>query len=338
VIAALYCSLPGDFETFETRARQLLSAGFVRPAVKIAFTTPEGIKALATFLPMALDRLAAFAVRRTLEFLVHPAAQRWRWLQQSPIRRSASRTTILRRVFSAVFDHKRLTELRHDRPKLIIVACELQAKSAFYFAADGAGSWRYGISDPGAIEIAQAVSASASYPAALPALDEDMVFTKSGRETTRRVILTDGGVYDNLGLAPLWPGRSPEISIHVDDYPRIIACRAGYGLEIEPPAAFWPSRMIAVMECIHARAQNLATSRLFDLQRAGTIKALLLPYLGQDDAILKYPPQHLISREEATGYPTDFSAMTEEWINRLSNRGEQLTLALLAEHWKLAVE
>jgi len=60
--------------------------------------------------------------------------------------------------------------------------------------------------------------------------------------------------------------------------------------------------------------------------------AVLVPYLGQNDSRLKYPPDNLVSREDAYAYPTDFSAMPEEWIEKLSRRGEQLTKALIAEH------
>jgi hypothetical protein len=37
---------------------------------------------------------------------------------------------------------------------------------------------------------------------------------------------------------------------------------------------------------------------------------------------------HAVTREEAHAYPTDFNAMQDEWIVRLSLRGEQLTLCL----------
>jgi hypothetical protein len=50
---------------------------------------------------------------------------------------------------------------------------------------------------------------------------------------------------------------------------------------------------------------------------------------------IKYPPPDLVSRAMVAGYSTDFSAMPEEWIDRLSLRGEQLTLALIAEYgWR----
>ena len=248
----------------------------------------------------------------------------------------ASRTTILQRTFSQLFKHQRLPDLRSDRPRLIIVACELRAKAAFYFTAERLHCWRYGSVDASAVEIAEAVTASVSYPAGLPALDKHMTFVKDGIAAERRVTLTDGGVYDNLGLAPFWPDRDPAISLDVGKFDRIIACRAGYGLDIANPAFFFPSRISAAFESIFARAQNLATNRLFELKRSGKIKEVLLPYLGQNDANLKCPPADLVSRDDVAGYPTDFSAMSPEWIDRLTRRGEQLVIALLAEHWAIS--
>jgi NTE family protein len=194
VLAALYCSYGGDFGDFERKAREVLARGFVRPALCTALTTSEGLKALCAFIPMAIDRLAALIVGFALKLSLLPLGKKNKWLVESPVRRWASRTTILRRTFDDLFEGRTLAQLRSDRPKLIVIACELQAKSAFYFAADISGCWRYGSTDSSTIKIAHAVAASASYPAALPALDEYMTFVKNGVSTRRRVILTDGGV------------------------------------------------------------------------------------------------------------------------------------------------
>ena len=72
--------------------------------------------------------------------------------------------------------------------------------------------------------------------------------------------------------------------------------------------------------------------RLFDLTDAGRLKGFLLPDMGQDDHRLNFPAADLVTREEAYGYPTDFSPMSTHWIDKLSRRGEQLTKALIAEH------
>ncbi|OYD82479.1 patatin-like phospholipase family protein [Azospirillum brasilense] len=332
VLAALYCSQPGDFDDFERKVREVLTRGFVGPAFKTALLTPEGLKAVTVMILLGLDRLAASAVRLVLKWTRLPIGQKSKWLRESRMRRSASRTTILRRTFSKLFGGRNLPELRSDRPTLIIVACELRAKAAFYFTAKRLHCWRYGSADSSNVEVAHAVAASASYPLALPALDECMTFEKGGVCTVRRVTLTDGGVYDNLGLAPLWPDRDPQISLVAGEFDHIIACRAGYALEISDPASFMLARMSAAFESVFARAQNQAMTRLFDLKRAGRIKDFLLPYLGQDDRRLAMPPEDLVAQDTVAGYPTDFSAMPNEWIDRLSRRGEQLVHALLAEH------
>lgn len=334
VLAALYCHTPGDFSAFEAKVRALLRRGFVRPAIWRMLSTAEGVKALFYFLVIAGDRLIAFLVNRLLALFHIKGRTGIEWLRQSVILRRASRTTILGKVFSSIFEGDPLSALRSDRPKLIIVACELQTKSAFYFAADQIASWRFGSGSSDDIEIADAVSASAAYPLALPAIDRRLSFTsKDGAVSKRRVILTDGGVYDNLGLAPLWPDRDASISFHVSQYSRIIACRAGYGLEAAPAPSLAATRLTAAFESIFARAQNFAIKRLFDLKAMGALDDFLHPYLGQKDERLTCPPSDLISADEVAGYPTDFSAMPDEWIEKLVKRGEQVTRALLAEHW-----
>lgn len=336
VLAALYCSHNGDFPAFEASVRTLLARGFIKPAIKTAVTTLEGLKALLCVIPLAAIQCVTFLVRLAFRLLPKSLALKARceaWLREPRMRRFSSRTTILRRVLSdVVFDGKTLVDLRRDRPKLIVVACELRTKSAFYFSAGGVGSWRLGETDPHNIEIAHAVAASAAFPALLPALDEYLTFSQKGESRRCRVILTDGGVYDNLGLAPLWPDRDPSVSLHADKCDTIIACRAGYSLDESPAPTFWPSRMMAVIESIHARSQNFAMNRLFDLKNAGTLKGFIIPYLGQADDRLAYPPSDLVTRETTAAYPTDFSAMPNDWIERLSRRGEQLTVALLKEH------
>ncbi len=333
VIAALYCSYPGTFEEFESHVKYLLSTGFVRPSIILCFTTLEGVKALGTFIPLTFDRTFAMVIRLLAKMLRIPGVTNLPWIREAQIRRRASRTTILRRTFRNIFNGKKLTDLRSDRPRLVIVACELRAKAAFYFTKEKVHCWRYGSADPGDIEIADAVTASAAYPLALPALDERMVFEKNGTRTIHRVTLTDGGVYDNLGLGPLWPGRDSTISLNVGSFKRIIACRAGYSLEVADSPSFTISRMAAAFECVFARAQNLSNNRLYDLKRSGDIDDFILPYLGQRDELLTHAPTDIVTRESTAGYPTNFSAMKSNWVIALSLRGEQLVHALLKQHW-----
>lgn len=331
VVGALYCSEPGDFDAFERRVRQVLAQGFVASGIR-GFVSKEGLNALLISVSLLIERTVAFAARGLLK-LFKIRIDQGSWPNISPILRVSSRTTILRNAFSKMYRGLKLTDLRMDRPKLVVIACELRAKAAFYFTAEKLHCWKYGAASSEGVEIAEAVSASAAYPAALPAIDKRMVFHKGGVASTHRVTLTDGGVYDNLGLAPLWPHRDSSISLDVGSVERIIACRAGYALSIGDPSTFWPSRMGAAFESVFARSQNFATTRLHDLARSKELKGFLLPYLGQQDEKLKFPPEGLVTRSEADGYPTDFFAMDEEWVRRLSKRGEQLVHALVRENW-----
>jgi NTE family protein len=330
VIAGLYCSHRGDFASFDTKVLGVLKSGLLGPALRVAFTTTEGLKALAAFLLFAADWARIFVAR----WVAWPLPAQWyEFLQKPLIRQLASRTTILRRVFDQILEGAHLTDLRDDRPRLIVVACELRARAAFYFTKLGCHCWRYGRLVSGEIKLSQAVSASSAYPIFLPVLDEQWEFEKNGSKLSARVQLTDGGVYDNLGLAPFWPGRDPAISAEVAKPDVMIVCRAGYALEVQPPTGFWYTRIVASTEAIHARAENLALNRLFNLRNAGNFEKVILAFLGQDDAQLKHVDMISVGRADALAYPTNFWAMDEDWIERLVNRGEQVMAAVLKEYW-----
>lgn len=340
VIGALYAAHQGSFSAFEDQVRTLLANGLVRPALRKALTTTEGIKAIICWILLVLINAGMFVLSSSARAisLAFPVEKGPNWLLgglHPPLRRFASRTTILGRVFNEdIFRGKRLRDLPADEPLLIINAADLRTGSAFYFSSNDSGSWRLGKLANTDVTLAQAVTASAAFPLLLPALDEYLAFNKKdGSRRVERVNLTDGGVYDNLGLAPLWPDRDPAISLNVSQVDAIICCRAGYGLRFDPPTQSMLARLHSAFACVHDRAQNAGMKRLFDLLNAGVLRHVLLPYLGQNDNRLRYPPDDLVTREEAFAYPTDFSAMSDEWIDKLSRRGEQLTRALIAEHW-----
>lgn len=334
VVAALYCSYPGDFDRFERVVLEVLARGFVRPAVRVLFTTSEGPKAFASCILTWMNRLTAGGTRLALKALPRAVRPSLRLLREGRSRRWASRTTVLRRVIDDLLEGRTLADLREDRPKLIVVACDIMAQSAFYFAKGGVGSWRRGVADAGSVRLSDAVTASAAYPAFLPTLELSMTFKKNGQTSRQQVVLTDGGVYDNLGLAPLWSDRDPAISLHVGTYERLVVSRAGYSISMTSAPTFWGARMLAVMDTMFSRSQNATMQRLYDLQKGGLLKGFILPYLGQADDRILNPPPDLVSADDVANYPTNFSAMAPAWIEKISKRGEQLTRAHIAQHWK----
>lgn len=332
VIGACFHAHQGDFASFEAKVRALLARGLVATMFrKLSSTT--GLKVAVAFVVVGLVALGVTLIKMLIKFasLITPralAVQFERFEVRSPLHRFASRTSLLEAALDdLLFKGVSLKDLP-AQPHLVINATELRTGSAFRFGTIESGSWRWGKLHRNEAKLAHAVAASAAYPLFLPAFDESLTFEKNGVLTNSRVILTDGGIYDNLGLGCLWPDRSPDVSLNVVPVDTIICCSAGYGLRQDPPSQFIFARMLSVFSAVFDRAQNAAMHRLHEAQRTGQIKRFIFPYLGQQDRQLPNPPADLVRREEAHAYPTDFSAMPEEWIGRLSLRGEQLTLCL----------
>ena len=281
-----------------------------------------GIVALGIALIKTLFKIAILVTPRRL-------AAKFEHIEvRSPLHRFASRTTLLEAALDDVlFAGESLNELP-IQPHLVINATELRTAQRSASGQRSSGCWRWGKLHRNDVSVAHAVAASAAYPLYLPAFDETLTFEKDGALNQRRVVLTDGGVYDNLGLGCLWPDRSPDVSFNVIPVDTIICCSAGYGLRQDPPSQFIFARMLSVFSAIIDRVQNASMHRLHEAQRTGQIKSFIFPYLGQIDRRLPNPPANLVRLEEAHAYPTDFSAMSAEWIERLSLRGEQLTLCL----------
>ena len=332
VIGAYFHAHRGDFASFEASIRALLAQGLMVPMRRKLFS-PLGIRVVAAFVAVGIVALAVAAVKTAVKIIgfVMPrplAAHFERFDIRSPLHRFASRTTLLEAALDdLLFKHMSLDDLP-AQPHLVINATELRTGSAFRFGTMESGSWRWGKLHRNEVSVAHAVAASAAYPLFLPAFDETLTFEKDGALSSARVLLTDGGIYDNLGLGCLWPDRSPDVSLNIIPIDTIICCSAGYGLRQEPPSQFLFARMLSVFSAIFDRAQNASIHRLHGAQRTGQIKSFIFPYLGQLDRQLPNPPADLVRREEAHAYPTDFNSMSDEWIERLSLRGEQLTLCL----------
>ncbi|UVK35823.1 patatin-like phospholipase family protein (plasmid) [Mesorhizobium sp. AR10] len=336
VIGAYFHAHKGDFPSFETKIRELLAQGLVKPMVKKLFS-PLGLKVLCSTLligSIAICTAILRMVMRIARWIVPGALSDCfeRFEIRSPLHRFANRTTLLEAALDDVLFKSASLGSLPTSPHLVINATELRTGSAFRFGTKESGSWRWGRLHRNDVSIAHAVAASAAYPLFLPAFDETLIFDKDGQLRSDRVVLTDGGVYDNLGLGCLWPDRSADVSLNVIPVDTIVCCSAGYGLRRDPPSQFFFARMFSVFGALFDRAQNAAMHRLHEAKRSRQIKTFILPYLGQQDREVPNPPADLVRREEVHTYPTNFSAMTTEWIDRLSLRGEQLTLCLARAH------
>ena len=315
--ACLAYSPEKTFDEFDNEIRKLLLEGFHRKVLMELMKPKNFLYCSGNMLCTKLDAIRA------------------RITQGSPtLRRYPSRTDLFIRVLQRdVFPQLKLDSPRRNNMEVVIGACELRNGIAFRFGNSQSGSWRHGELINNDIDLGFAVTASAAYPIFLPALDRTWTFRKQDKETTKRILLTDGGVYDNLGLQVLEPGRDPKYSLHTYPCDYLIACNAGHGQSDGGvlPMTF-TGRVSRSFSVVHRRVQDASMNKLHLMKQAGLIKGFSMPYLGQADNSLPWKPDGLISKADVMNYPTNFAAMSEAWIDRLSMRGEQLT-RLLVEYY-----
>ncbi|MFD9238447.1 hypothetical protein ACFWB3_24705 [[Kitasatospora] papulosa] len=181
------------------------------------------------------------------------------------------------------------------------------------------------------------MAASAAYPALLPAQERTFTFQhRDGHHQQHTVLLTDGGVYDNLGLSVLEPRRSPQHTQHVYDVPFIIACDAGLGeLPLKTPH-FMLERLSRSFATVHRKAQDSARARLHEWAASGRIDGFALAYLGMKDDSLPASPADLVPRRAVASYPTNFAALARSNFEAITTRGEQLMRTVLPMYLRSA--
>lgn len=335
VIAAAYCLETDDFDAFEKKMTVFLRTGLFKPTLKTAFSLTGliwVISELLVFCLYILWKFVRFGLKGARWLLRRCGIDIWsgrnfRFL----LRRPLTRTSLIARTLDRLlYDGATLGELPTGRPNLIVNATELTTGSAFRFSPTASGGWRFGQVENCDIALSHAVAASAAYPLFLSHFQDRYDFgRKDGTKHTSVVSLTDGGIYDNLGLGPLWPDRSSEVSLNVDPSPHLICCSAGYGLRADDHPAYWIGRMMQSFYTTFDRAQNAAINQMHALKTTNKVDVLIFPYLGMRDQNLPDKPADLVPREQVHAYPTDFFGMSDENIRLIGRRGEQLTHHLL---------
>ena len=151
-------------------------------------------------------RLLAGRNLRTAPFLKR--ALPWNW--------GAKRSAVdsLARAYEQHLTSLRLTELP-DRPVFIFCSTDMSYGVNWVFSKDRVGDWQVGYLRPGPDwPIARAVAASSCFPPVFGPLRLRLEpqALRGGRapagrrrdEAVAKMGLTDGGVYDNMGLEPVW--------------------------------------------------------------------------------------------------------------------------------------
>jgi NTE family protein len=168
----------------------------------------------------------------------------------------------------------------------------------------------------------------------LPAVERRFTFVRDSDGTTRvqRVSLTDGGVFDNLGLSVLEPGPSPMYTHHAYELDYIVACDAATGEPDPANGRVWPTRLARSFSVTHRKSQDGGRGRLHQAVRTGELRGFVHAYFGMPDARLPVPVADLVPHRRTRSYGTNFKAMSADDLHAIATRGEQLTRSLVQHY------
>lgn len=141
-------------------------------------------------------------------------------------------------------------------PAFVFNTSNLQTGVDLRFSGRGVHDWQLGDASSAELLVAEAVAASSAFPIAFPplVLKFDPNTYQGGAlakandprvsDLRRRVVLTDGGVYDNLGLEPAWK-----------DHLVVLCSDGGKPFQLDSaPAQALPSRLLRVQDVIGNQA------------------------------------------------------------------------------------
>jgi NTE family protein len=244
-------------------------------------------------------------------------------------------TTIGERVAAAyrkhLFGQSTLQDLP-DNPRFVFNATNLQSGVLWRFAKPYMRDYRVGEVKAPQVDLGTAVAASSAFPPFLSPVVlklDDTAYTAGSGELQRapfttRPFLTDGGVYDNLGLETIWE-RYETI---------LISDGGGHMKEQEKPKRLWPLHAFRVLGVIDSQVRALRKRSAIDGFRAGHQKGT---YWGIWTNIADYRlpstlpcPHDLTLRIAAT--PTRLGKMDGAVQERLINWGYAVCDAAMRRH------
>jgi NTE family protein len=235
-------------------------------------------------------------------------------------------TTASGRVAAAyrkyLFRDATLQDLPDEPPRFVINATNIQSGVLWRFSKPYMRDYLVGEVKKPVLRLATAVAASSAFPPVLSPAQievERNIYSPPAGEPLHddsyllRPVLSDGGVYDNLGLETAWKRHQT-----------ILVSDAGLRMRPDPePAWGWISHSKRVLEVIDSQVRALRKRQLIhafqNRERGGTywgIRSHVADY-GLPDALPCAPARVL----ELAAIPTRLAPMSEEHEERLINWG-----------------
>jgi NTE family protein len=220
-----------------------------------------------------------------------------------------------------------------DAPRFVINATNVQSGAIWRFMKPYMRDYRVGEVKNPKIPLAQAVAASSAFPPVLSPfemrLDANAFTPDSGHDLQRKPFtthefLTDGGVYDNLGLETAWKR-----------YQTVLVSDGGGKLRPdEEPKSDWARHSYRVLDLIDNQVRSLRKRQVIDSYKSGVRKGA---YWGIRTNIADYkladpldcPHDRTLALAEI---PTRLKRLDDNVQERLINWGYAVCDAALRKH------
>ena len=319
---------------------RLYEAGILGGVERISSVSGGSITAAA--LGLAWSKLSFDPARLRDDFVPHVVA---------PIRKLASKTIDANSIISGIFlpgdiaDKITKAYKKHifgdatlqdlpDEPRFVLNATNVQSGALWRFSKPYMRDWRVGEVKNPTIPLSTVVAASSAFPPVLSPLTLELdpaSFTPdSGADLQRtpftsEVVLSDGGVYDNLGLET------------AKSFKRVLVSDAGGQLAPEEePHTDWGRHSYRVLMVIDNQVRSLRKRQLID---AYIRKAREGAYWGIRTSIANYDlpstlPAPLERTTELADVGTRLKRLDDALQERLINWGYAVTDAAIRKHFQ----
>lgn len=242
-----------------------------------------------------------------------------------------------------LFHGAKLADLPDDaqpgNPRFVINATNIQTAALWRFSRNYMGDYRVGLVEKPDVSLAAAVAASSAFPPILSPSELDIeqpVVNTPGADLhrepfTKTAILSDGGVYDNLGLETI-----------SKRYQTLLVSDAGQKIAPEEdPHRDWARHSLRILDTVDNQVRSLRKRHLIDSyirkDHSGTYWGIRTSFT---DYGLKDDPLHCATRNPIplAEVPTRLEAMPESLQNRLINWGYAVCDAALRSHLDPALQ